>query len=44
VWGQVEEIQAVQAEIMVLKKQGEELQKQCVETTTTLKSINETLN
>ncbi|KAK1662215.1 hypothetical protein QYE76_050374 [Lolium multiflorum] len=43
VWGQVEEMQAVQSEIAVLKKQGEELQKQCVETTTTLKSINETL-
>ncbi|KAK1670116.1 hypothetical protein QYE76_058275 [Lolium multiflorum] len=43
VWGQVEEMQAVQSEIAVLKKQGEKLQKQCVETTTTLKSMNETL-
>jgi uncharacterized protein YoxC len=44
VWQQAEEMQVVQTDIVALKKQGDELQKQCTETTSRLKSINDTLN
>jgi hypothetical protein len=47
VWGQVGEktMEKARADLFTLKKkQGDELQKQCAKTSTTLKSINETLS
>lgn len=44
-WSHVDEIkmEQAQADLTALKKQGAELQKQCFDTATTLKSINDTL-
>jgi hypothetical protein len=43
VWEQAEKMQTAQADLATLKKQGEKLQKQCGETASMLKSINETM-
>ena len=45
VWEQASGVQMerVQTDLAALKKQGDELQKQCGETTATLKSINDSL-
>jgi hypothetical protein len=44
-WERADEVlmEKAQADLTSLKKQGDELQKQCADTTTTLRSINETL-
>jgi hypothetical protein len=43
VWEQATEMQTTQADLAALKRQGEELQKQCADSSSTLKSINDTL-
>jgi septal ring factor EnvC (AmiA/AmiB activator) len=44
-WEQADEatMEKAQVDLPTLKKQGDELQRECAETSTTLKSINETL-